>query len=1275
VYVPWNEIAISETIQMIAEDPVSTTITFTGDTNTVVTHQSTTVTDEFGSRSASMVFTGDNHAYLVDENGNDVMELATITTRATEYKTPESMPAKLPPTSAYTYCVELAVDGAQRVRFDKPVTIWVDNFLGFEVGIAAPVGFYNRDLGVWVPEENGRVVKLLDMDSDNVVDALDTDGDDQPDDLNTNGSFKDEVQGLQDAQKYQPGATFWRVALNHFSPCDINWARRTIATYTPLISQGSEDWILPNPKGAPALEGPKPEEPVKAPEQDKCLSSYVENRSRIFHEDIPVPGTDLSLHYASNRVDGYHYGISVPASGETLPDGLKRIIVKVDLAGRTFEQSLDPLPNQKAEFAWDGFDHLGRRVNSAVTAKVDVGFVYDAVYTVPPALERAFAIVGQDLTSVLTRQDASLWKKSELEIPILPRKRHGTLAEGWTLSIQHQLDSKEPPTLHKGDGTIYRNEAVIVETIAGDGISGYSGDGGPATEARIDTPYGLALDFVGNVYFADYWKNCIRKVSVDGIITTVAGNGARGYGGDGGPATEASLYYPSGVAVDSAGDLYIADRKNHRIRKIDSDGIITTVAGTGGNGYSGDQGLATEAEVGYPRAIAVDNEDNLYIATGENLAGVCICIRKVSADGIITTVAGTGSNGYSGDGGPATAAEIGRCSGLTVDFTGNLFISDLDHSVIRKVDTAGIITTVAGDGTEGYSGDSGPAADAQLDKPYGVAVDTTGILYIADHHNRVVRKVDTKGRISTYAGKDVQPDIRYGGDGGPPSHAIFGNIKDVAFDAPGNLYIAESSRVRKVAPPSTFSRLTVGEDVPFAEANGLGYVMSGSGFHKNTIDRDTGVVLQEFGYDEYNHLSAIIDQFNNQITIQRDANGVPTAIISPDNLTTTLSIDANNHLTRVTYPDGSHYDFEYTPDGLMTAEIEPEENRFDHTFSSLGRLTDVFDEQGGQWQYTRTVYENGEILTEITSGEGNVTSFRDRTDLSGVYTSTIADPTGAIAIFSQSADGLSVEKSLFCGMENEFSYDVDSEYKFKFLKELTEKSPGGRERITVNEISYEDTDLDGVTDLITASVAVNNKSTTLVHNILESQKTITSPEGRAVTSLYDPDTLLTEKNSFAGLYDTTYGYDTRGRLLSINTNTRESTFAYNPEGFLESLTDPENKTTAFSYDPVGRITDISRPDGGSVGFTYDKNGNMTVLTNPVDVSHGFGFNTVNRNSSYTTPLSGSYSYIYDKDRRLIQTDLPSGQTIFNDYADPSDPDDKSRLWQIRTPDGNIDFTY
>ena len=168
--------------------------------------------------------------------------------------------------------------------------------------------------------------------------------------------------------------------------------------------------------------------------------------------------------------------------------------------------------------------------------------------------------------------------------------------------------------------------------------------------------------------------------------------------------------------------------------------------------------------------------------------------------------------------------------------------------------------------------------------------------------------------------------------------------------------------------------------------------------------------------------------------------------------------------------------------------------------------------------------------------------------------------------------------------------------------------------------------------------------------------------------LYDPSTLLTESMNIPGLFDTVYGYDTKGRLTSTTTNTKQTAFTYNAQGFLESVTDPENHTTTYSYDAVGRVTGINRPDTTSIGFTYDNNGNMTVLTNPSTIDHGFGYNKVNLNSSYQTPLSGSYSYVYDKDRRLKQTNFPSGNQIDNIYAN-------GRLEQIQIPEGNIDFTY
>ena len=1017
VYVPWNDIAIAETIQMIAEDPAATTVTFDGNPNTVVAHQSTEVTDDFGSRSCTMVFTGNNQAYLIDKQGNDIHELATITTRATEFTTPESMPAKLPPNSAYTYCAELSVDGAQRVRFDKPVVTWVDNFLGFDVGSAVPVGYYDRDRGVWVPSDNGVVMRMLDTDSDGIVDALDADGNGQPNDINNNGSFSDEVKGLGDSERYAPGSTFWRVAVTHFSPWDCNWP------FGPPL-----DAEPPKPEGEPDADQQKNEE-------KDCkgqISSFVEERSRIFHEDISIPGTDMTLHYAGNRVQGYKTVINVPASGDEVPASLKRIIVNVDLAGRTLEQILEPLPNRKATFEWDGLDHLGRPVSGSATAHIKVGFVYDAVYLSPGNFAMAFAQAGGDVTGIRARQEVTSWKRNTL----LVGGAISSIAEGWTLSAHHHVNSVDIYVLNKGDGTTIRNNAHIIETVAGDGTWGYSGDGGPAVQAQ--------------------------------------------------------LYYPTSVAVDGSGNIYITDSNR-----------------------------------------------------------------------------------------------------------------------IRKVDTSGTITTVAGDGTEEYSGDGGPAAQAKLNGPYGVAVDASGSIYIADSWNCCIRKVGS-------------------------SAAFAGTITD--------------------------------EDIPFAEANGLGHIMSSAGRHKQTINLDTGTVLYEFGYDDGDNLVSITDRFGNQITIYRNSSGLPIAIISPDGIRTGLTIDTNNHLTRVSYPDGSFYSFEYTSDGLMTAKIEPEANRFEHQLDSLGRLTDATDNEGGHWQFARSVRENGDIFYQTLTGEGNQTSYLDHTYSTGAYTSTITDPTGAETLFSQSSNGLTTTKSLSCGMDMIFEYGVDSEYKFKYLKEITESTPSALEKITLREKTYQDTDADDIPDLITETVTVNGKTTTLLHDIFQSRKTVISPEGRTVTLLYDPDTLLTKSMTIPGLYDTTSGYDTRGRLTSTTANTRVTTFAYNAQGFLESITDPEDHTTTYSYDVIGRITAINRPDSTTVGFTYDQNGNMTLLTNPSDIDHGFGYNTVNLKSSYRTPLSGSYSYIYDKDRRLIQTNFPSGNRINNVY-------DKTKLVQIHTPEGNIDLSY
>ena len=377
--VPWNDIAILAPFKMITEDPASTQVIFDGSSSTVITHESTTVTDEFGSRSCSLIFRGDNHAYAVDDEGNEMFELETINVRATEFTTQDAMPAQLPPNSAYTYCVELSVDGIKNVVFEDPVVVWVNNFLGFEVGEVVPVGYYDRIESVWVPQNNGVVVRLLDENMDGVVDALDADGDHLPDDLNQNGDYADEVTGLDDTTRYHPGATFWRVKISHFSPVDCNWP------YGP-----SKDATSPNPEGEPDVDQKKDEDTTC----EKEVSSFVEERSRIFHEDVPIPGTDMNFHYTSNRVRGYKTVITVPASGETVPPGLIDIRVEMEVAGNKMVQELTPQPNQKAVFVWDRLDFLGRPVYGKTSAKVSIGFVYKAVYYRAGDFEQAFGKFG-----------------------------------------------------------------------------------------------------------------------------------------------------------------------------------------------------------------------------------------------------------------------------------------------------------------------------------------------------------------------------------------------------------------------------------------------------------------------------------------------------------------------------------------------------------------------------------------------------------------------------------------------------------------------------------------------------------------------------------------------------------------------------------------------------------------------------------------------------------------------------------------------------------------
>jgi sugar lactone lactonase YvrE len=323
-----------------------------------------------------------------------------------------------------------------------------------------------------------------------------------------------------------------------------------------------------------------------------------------------------------------------------------------------------------------------------------------------------------------------------------------------------------------------------VGSLAGQGtVRGYAGDDGPATKALLRDPHGVLYDAAGNLYIADTSNHAIRKVDTHGIITTIAGGNGSGYSGDGGPAVDARFTYPTSLAWDGAGNLFVGDRDNYAVRKISASGIITTVAGGNGQGSSGDGGPATRAQLMWARGITFDAAGNLYIADRWS------SIRKVDTAGIISTFAGRPEQGYTGDGGPATSAHLNRPRWVAFDRAGNLLIADYGNQAIRRVDRNGIIRTIAGGNGIGYSGDGGLAVNAQLYHPSSIAIDPAGAIVFTEHENHCVRRISPRGIITTIAGGNgpgYTPNGTY-----PPTEMQLNRPSGVTFAPDGSLVIAD----------------------------------------------------------------------------------------------------------------------------------------------------------------------------------------------------------------------------------------------------------------------------------------------------------------------------------------------------------------------------------------------------------------------------------------------------------------------------------------------------
>lgn len=402
--------------------------------------------------------------------------------------------------------------------------------------------------------------------------------------------------------------------------------------------------------------GPRIGDDQNSDDSPQVCGSIIECENQVLGERIPLTGTSLALNYRGNRVPGRQsaYTLRIPLSGDTAPASLKRIELGIAVAGRSFNQTFPPVARQTTTFTWDGRDAYGRTLQGTQAVTVAISYVYDAVYN-NPTPGRGFGVAGGVMVAGdRTRQEISFSRRYTASLGTPDTRKIGL--GGWSLDLHHSYDPVGKVLL-LGDGTRQSIQSTlysIITTLAGDGSPGFGsvGDGGPATQARLHNLSDVAVAPDGSVLIADNFHNRVRRVGPDGLITTFAGNGTGGYSGDGGPATQAGIN-PYSVAVAPDGSVLMADQVNHRIRRVGPDGVITTFAGNGTGGYSGDGGPATEAALRFPRSVAVAPDGSVLIVDDGSFR-----IRRVGPDGIITTIAGDGFGGYSGDGGPATQARL-----------------------------------------------------------------------------------------------------------------------------------------------------------------------------------------------------------------------------------------------------------------------------------------------------------------------------------------------------------------------------------------------------------------------------------------------------------------------------------------------------------------------------------------------------------------------------------------------------------------------------------------
>jgi RHS repeat-associated protein len=1089
----WQDYQGIEDVVLIAKDAVVTAVDLTAATPMQIA-QGSSQTDASGTRQATVLIPQGTQAQIFQPDGTTV-PVTSLNLRFTEYTVgdngPKAMPGPLPPTSGYTYAVEIGADEAnvsvsgKEVMFSQPVYFYVDNFLGFPTGIQVPVGYYDKDKSAWIPSKDGRIVKIVGI-TGGVAD-LDTNGDNITDNDPALGITQAERTQL--ASTYPIGKSLQRVPVNHFSTYDLN--------YGISPAPGSTE-----PKQVPA----KSDANKKLDDPCQASGSIIECENQTLGETLGITGTPFSLNYRSDRVLGRKgtNTLQIPLSGETVSSTLQRIDLEIWIAGRVITQSFPATPNQNYTFRWDGLDAYGRTTSGVQVVRVRIGYAYPGFYSLPPYIAASFgATSGQRIPgNIPARQPAMLWQEYTSSIGQDDARK--SAQAGWELSVHHRYDPVSR-ILYQGNGSQRSVQGMVakgvITTVAGKGTIGFNGDGRPAIQTALNYPGSIAIGADGSLYISDTANHRIRRVGPDSIITTIAGNGTRGFSGDGGPATAASLNYPNSIVVATDGSLYISDTNNHRIRRVGPDGIITTMAGNGIPDFSGDNGLAPEASLKYPRNVAIGIDGGLYINDANNLR-----IRLIS---LILPNFNTGEIGIPSE-----------------------------------------------DGTELY-------------------------------------RFDPTGR------------------------------------------------------------------------------------HLSTLNALTGAILLGFTYDTQGRLSQITDGDGLVTQIERDALENPTAIVAPFGQRTMLALDSNGYLAKATNPANESHEMAYTADGLLTSFKDPNGHASTFTYDTLGRLLTDMNAGGGGLSLSRTELADGHIAT-VTSVLNRITTHTVHNLSTGDRERKHTQPDNTISTTLEKTDGTTITTeadgtviTLVKGPDPRFSM-------LSPISKSLQTSTGGLTANLTGQRTAVLTDSNNPLSLttLTDSFTLNGRTRTTVYDAASKTFTSTSAAARQTKAVIDSLGRVTQTQT-TGILPVNTSYDAQGRPSAIiqgsGADERLVSFAYNPEGYLDSVTDPLGRQVKYQYDLAGRVTRQILPDNREILFSYDANGNLTSLLPPGRPGHSFSYTPVNLTESTVPPDVGagtnSTRYHYNLDKQLTQVQRPDGQSIDYSY------DTAGRTGSVTVPEGNYSYSY